>query len=165
MFISETILATGSVDKTIRIWNTGSGSSIRELRAHTDWIQALALSPDRLKLASGSFDKTVKIFSLSTFDCLKTIEFSGQVWSASFTGLDTLLVGGEDVDLASVDIQSGKVLKKFAKYGNPRAIVVTNIADLGFAARTSKLAILNLMSAADAASINELRLTGWYACI
>ena len=54
-------LASGSADKTIKIWDMETGQCERTLRGHTSSVRALA-SCARGKLASGSFDTTIKIW-------------------------------------------------------------------------------------------------------
>jgi WD40 repeat protein len=55
-------LASGSLDKTIRIWNTGDGSCTHMIRDHADAVFSVAYSPDGKLLASGSADRSVKLF-------------------------------------------------------------------------------------------------------
>ena len=57
-------LASGSDDKTLKIWDTTSGNLILTLTGHTDKVFAVAWSPDGKEIASGSFDGTVKIGTL-----------------------------------------------------------------------------------------------------
>jgi WD40 repeat protein len=59
--LSDNTLASGSVDKTIRIWDTVNGILLKILNGHTDYIHALAVLPNNT-LASGSNDKTIKIW-------------------------------------------------------------------------------------------------------
>lgn len=56
-------IATGSADKTLRIWDAAHGEPLQVLRGHTDIVLALAFSPDGTKLASGSADGTTRIWS------------------------------------------------------------------------------------------------------
>ena len=51
------ILATGSDEKTIRIWNTATGITTRTLEGHTNWVISLVVLPDG-SLASGIDDIT-----------------------------------------------------------------------------------------------------------
>jgi len=51
-------LATGSNDKTVRIWDLDTGTA-RVLTGHTDRVWSVAYSPDG-QLASGSDDGTIR---------------------------------------------------------------------------------------------------------
>lgn len=60
------ILASGSGDLTIKLWNVETGTEIRTLEGHAHQIAALAFSPDGITLASASWDGTVKLWNLKT---------------------------------------------------------------------------------------------------
>ena len=55
-------LASGSIDKTITIWDVTDGTLIRSLTGHFNPIYSLAVLPNGY-LASGSGDKTIKIWN------------------------------------------------------------------------------------------------------
>ena len=55
-------VASGSLDKTIRIWNTKTGGCERELKGHSDLVRSVVFSHDSKKVASGSGDKTIRIW-------------------------------------------------------------------------------------------------------
>jgi hypothetical protein len=57
-------LASGSDDRTIRLWSTGSGRLEQVLRGHTDMVTTLVYSADGTMLASGSQDGTVRLWSV-----------------------------------------------------------------------------------------------------
>ncbi len=67
------VLASGSHDKTVKLWNVEIGQEIRTLTAHSDWVNSVAFSPDGKTLASGSRDKTVKLWNIETGEELKTL--------------------------------------------------------------------------------------------
>ena len=54
-------MVVGCTDKTVRLLGPG-GNTIATATGHTDWVYAVAASPDGLRLASGSGDGTVKIW-------------------------------------------------------------------------------------------------------
>jgi hypothetical protein len=68
------LLASGSVDKTIKLWSLPSGDLMATLIGHQDRILSLAISPDATLLASGSGDKTVRLWSLPDGRLLKTVQ-------------------------------------------------------------------------------------------
>ena len=56
-----THLASGSQDKTVRLWDTTNEGEWTTLQKHTGWTNVLAFSPDGKILASGSTDTTVQL--------------------------------------------------------------------------------------------------------
>ncbi|KAL5335434.1 quinon protein alcohol dehydrogenase-like superfamily [Aspergillus crustosus] len=66
----DNILATGSYDTTIKIWDTDTGEELRTLRGHESGIRCLQF--DDTKLISGSMDRTIKIWNWRTGECLST---------------------------------------------------------------------------------------------
>lgn len=68
-------VATGSRDKTIKLWNTENGSCIKTLSGHGNWIRALVFHPDGRYLFSASDDKSIKVWDLeSEGRCCRTID-------------------------------------------------------------------------------------------
>jgi phospholipase A-2-activating protein len=59
--LSNGDLASGSEDKTVRIWNSKNGNT-KILNGHTSVVYSLALLPDG-NLASGSADNTIRIWN------------------------------------------------------------------------------------------------------
>jgi WD40 repeat protein len=48
-------------------------SFLHTLTGHSDWVHALAITPDGQTLVSGSFDKTIKVWHLPTGELLHTL--------------------------------------------------------------------------------------------
>ena len=67
-----TKLASGSKDKTVRLWDTDTNEELAILQKHTGWINALAFSSDGQRLASGSTDKTVNLWNTDTGELIAT---------------------------------------------------------------------------------------------
>lgn len=57
-------LASGSRDKTIRLWSLPEGKLLKTLKGHTNWVNTVKFSPDGKFLASGSIDMTIKLWTL-----------------------------------------------------------------------------------------------------
>lgn len=57
-------LASGSDDKTVRIWNTKRHSKKATLKGHTGWITAIVFSRDGNTLASGDTDSTIRVWDV-----------------------------------------------------------------------------------------------------
>ncbi|RKU15683.1 hypothetical protein C6500_19255 [Candidatus Poribacteria bacterium] len=68
-----THLASGSQDKTVRLWDLANNDKWITLQKHTGWTNVLAFSPDGKMLASGSTDKTVQLWDTATGDPLVTL--------------------------------------------------------------------------------------------
>ena len=68
-----TRLASGSKDKTVRLWDTDTGDELATLRKHTGWTNVLAFSPNGKRLASGSTDKRVHLWDTGTGELITTL--------------------------------------------------------------------------------------------
>lgn len=90
-------LATGSMDKTVRIWNTKDQACLQCLEGHTAEVLSLAELPmDRL--ASGSYDRTVRVWQVTTGDCLLTLVHNDPIFAV------VALPGGQVAAAAGFDV-------------------------------------------------------------
>ncbi|NES06570.1 MAG: protein kinase [Okeania sp. SIO2F4] len=62
----EKIVASGSEDETIKLWEVDSGTEILTMRGHSGYVNSVAFSPDGKILASGSDDKTIRLWEIKT---------------------------------------------------------------------------------------------------
>jgi WD40 repeat protein len=81
------ILASGSKDKTIKIWNVTKSAVLNTLTSHSDSINALTVVNNRY-LASGSLDKTIKLWDLTTFVKVKSWTTSRWLSYVSYLAYD-----------------------------------------------------------------------------
>ncbi|KAJ9633427.1 uncharacterized protein PV06_06777 [Exophiala oligosperma] len=89
--LCDNILATGSYDSTIKIWDLDTGTELRTLTGHTMGIRCLQF--DDNKLISGSLDKTLKVWNWRTGECIATYQgHSGGVVALHFDS--NILVSG-----------------------------------------------------------------------
>jgi WD40 repeat protein len=68
------LIASGSGDSTIRIWDTQTGDTMHVFTGHSENVLAVVFSPDGRRVASGSNDNTIRIWDLHTGVLERTIE-------------------------------------------------------------------------------------------
>ncbi|ETO06246.1 hypothetical protein RFI_31150, partial [Reticulomyxa filosa] len=68
------IIASGSIDKTIQLWDVSSGEKIQMLVGHSEGVSCVAFSPDGTKLASGSGDSTIGLWNIISGKRIGTLE-------------------------------------------------------------------------------------------
>jgi F-box/WD-40 domain protein MET30 len=112
------MLATGSYDSTIKIWDIETGEVLRTLRGHTLGVRTLQF--DGSKLISGSLDKTMKIWDWQTGECVSTLQcHTDGVLSVHFDGC-TLASGSVDktVKIFSFDTKQTFTLRGHTDWVN-----------------------------------------------
>lgn len=62
----ESILFTGSYDKTIKLWDSKSGNCLDTLRGHLNWVSCVKYNSFYNKLISASWDSTIRVWNLNT---------------------------------------------------------------------------------------------------
>ncbi len=101
-------VASGSYDRTVRIWDVLTGETVKTLAAHEAPVLGIAYSPDGSTIASSSADKTIKLWDLQTGEVAKTFTgHSSPVTRVVFTaGGDQLISAAEDGQLRVWPISS-----------------------------------------------------------
>ncbi len=105
------ILASGSADRTVKLWNPNSRITRCTLSGHSSLIEAIALTPDGRILASGSWDHTIKIWDVETQELIHTLcEHSGWIKSLAISPDGNSLVSGSaDRTIKIWNLETGEV--------------------------------------------------------
>lgn len=71
---NDSFVASGSQDKTVKLWNTTDLSLKATLKGHRRGVWDCQFSPIDRVLATSSGDKTIKLWSLGDFSCVRTFQ-------------------------------------------------------------------------------------------
>ncbi|KAI0909637.1 putative E3 ubiquitin ligase complex SCF subunit sconB [Ustulina deusta] len=86
-------VVSGSLDNTLRVWDTATGACVRVDFGHTEGVWSFAM--DSLRIVSGAGDSLVKVWDAITGNCLRTLtDHKGPVTCISLT--DSILATGSD---------------------------------------------------------------------
>ncbi len=62
-------VVSASEDRTLKVWDLGSGRTVATLEGHTGNVSACAVTPGGQHMVSTSEDKTLKVWDLATYTC------------------------------------------------------------------------------------------------
>ena len=104
------LIASGSEDHTVRIWDSATGKQSAVLRSHDDTVFGVAFSPDGRLVASGSGDHTIKVWDVSGREETVTLRgHSEDVLAVAFSPDGQQLVSGSgDKTIKVWDIANGE---------------------------------------------------------
>lgn len=122
-----TTIASGSADKTVRLWNIATGEVKARLEGHSDAVREVAFSPDGSIIASCSNDATVRIWDVATGEEMAMLAEANRItdqerwqyrigWVTSIAYSPdgkTIVSGSNDATVRIWDVASGEVIAKF----------------------------------------------------
>ncbi|RKL05933.1 Vegetative incompatibility protein HET-E-1 [Fusarium oxysporum] len=106
----DRLIASGSYDSTIKIWNVATGKEEQTLEGHIGLVSSVVFSKDSRLIASGSNDSTIKIWNVTTGKEEQTLEgHTGSVNSVVFSKDDRLIASGSgDRTIKIWNVATGK---------------------------------------------------------
>jgi hypothetical protein len=102
-------IASGSADKTVRVWHAATGAELAGLYGHEGYVYSVAFSPNGDRIASGSMDQTVRVWdAVSGVELAVLHGHEGSVHSVAFSPSgDRIASGSEDHTVRVWDFASG----------------------------------------------------------
>lgn len=67
-------LASGSRDRTVKLWNIKTQTCIATFAHHKNWVRSVVLHPSGKYILSASDDRTIRVMEISSQRCFRTID-------------------------------------------------------------------------------------------
>lgn len=68
-------LASGSRDRTVRLWTVANGGScLMTFRAHENWVRGVLVHPSGNHIMSCGDDRSIRVYDIKSNRCMRTIE-------------------------------------------------------------------------------------------
>lgn len=115
-------LVTGSLDRTVRVWNAASGATLKVLTDHVDAVFSVAYSPDGKWLATGSMDRTVKLYEAATREKVASFANPDGVTAVGFGAKSDFVACAADRQLRVWPVKAGIVENPLRAHGEGEAI-------------------------------------------
>jgi len=103
------MLASGSDDQTIRLWNARDGTCLTVLQGHTSGVTSVRFSPNGQLLATASEDSSIRLWSVAHRTSLKTLQgHTRWVRAVAFSpDGQTLASGSDDLTVRLWEVKTG----------------------------------------------------------
>ncbi|CAE6471887.1 unnamed protein product [Rhizoctonia solani] len=115
-----TRIASGSIDSTIRIWNTKSGRNLlKTLYKHTSSVNSVAFSPDNIHVVSGSQDGMIYTWNFHSGEhILGPLTGHGAVTKVKYSPNGAWIFACTNKGIAMWSADDGRLLNMFLVPGN-----------------------------------------------
>ncbi|KAF7522219.1 hypothetical protein G7054_g12211 [Neopestalotiopsis clavispora] len=108
---NDGLLASGSWDHTIKLWDTVSGACTHILKGHEGYVTYVDFSANGL-IASSSKDETIKIWDANSGHCVQTLKgHEKEVNSVAFSSNGQVASGSGDGTVKVWDLASGECIR------------------------------------------------------
>lgn len=105
------LLATGSQDKTVRLWDPATGQPVATLASHTDEVSVVEFSPDGRLLATAGKDGRIRFWDVATRTDRGIVQGKTAIRCLSFApDSKSLAVGDDEGLLRIVNVEDAKTI-------------------------------------------------------
>jgi eukaryotic-like serine/threonine-protein kinase len=118
-------IASASVDRTIKLWNTATKELIRTLRGHSDSVTDLAFSNEGQLLASASNDGCVKVWDTDTGAEIRSMNGAAPGGGVAFSPSGNLMAAGFMGEVRIWDCDFSKAPVSIAFHGPIYSVAFT----------------------------------------
>src|SRR6476659_7618911 len=80
-----TILASGSMDQTVRLWEVASGQLLATLNGHTDGVYSVCFNSAGTLVARGSRGHTLRLCNMTSRECQASFGHNAPVYTISMS--------------------------------------------------------------------------------
>ena len=87
---------SASGDRTLRVWDLGSGKELRVLAGHSNGVTAVAVTPDGKQAISASDDQTLRVWDLETGKVLAGFTADAPLLSCAVGPDGRVIVAGDE---------------------------------------------------------------------
>jgi WD40 repeat protein len=157
------VLASGGIDRTVRLWDAATGNHLRLLSIHKEAITAIAISPDGNLVASSSRSGVTRLSRLA--DGKTVAEFASPARGATALSFSEdgkrLFVGGRSPEVLAREVASGKEVMRLKTgedgavmgFGNGGALAVTANGEIRDETSAARLRVWDLTEQRAAVSL------------
>ncbi len=117
-------VAMGGPGRRVRIYDTRTSQLVANIKKHTDWVTALAFSPDGVLLASGDRNGGIYVWEAGSGNEFHNLRAHEKMIAAlAWRGDSNLLAAGsEDGNMTWWEMVNGTQVKKIASHGGVLAL-------------------------------------------
>jgi len=111
------MLASGSKDKTIQIWDLATGKSLRTFAGDSSTIWSVAFDSNGTRLATGTGFWRVMLWDLKTGQVIRSLDHTASVWSVALSPDGQLIASGSGDKTTKIsDATTGSLIQNLSDH-------------------------------------------------
>ena len=119
---------SGSIDRTIKLWDINQDKPIRPFRGHSNWVRSVCqMSPTTF--LSGSRDNTIKLWDINHDEAIRTFRGHSN-WVRSVSNVtNNISFGSDDRTIKLWDINHDEPIRTFEGHTGGVESVLSNVTN------------------------------------